>query len=376
MVRRLRVIMPLALLVAMGGSVRAQYGYPPGYGGYGFGGWGGTGSTVQGSIAAGMGAFAAAAGQYNVETAQARSINAQTAMQWNDYMYAVNQQNARNEMIRLQKRQKRVNETADATYKRIHDNPSAAEIHSGDALNVILAELLNPRSLERVLKTATTPVDSKVVKSINFRSAANAVMISLDELSARGVPDVLRTSPEFEQERKNVRALAAEIRKEANSENTVEPATLQKFRDAVKAARVKVDATLPQGTRQRSESDNFLKALLGLSRMLEQPDVEQFLQGLNRYPTTSLGHLISFMHSFNLRFGVAKNPTQEAAYDQLYPMLVALRDKAEAVGPNPVTAEAPLPDPQKAASFFSGMDYSHVQPKAAVPAPPSPAQPR
>jgi len=257
-----------------------------------------------------MGAFAAAAGQYNVETAQARSINAQTAMQWNDYMYAVNQQNARNEMIRLQKRQKRVNETADATYKRIHDNPSAAEIHSGDALNVILAELLNPRSLERVLKTATTPVDSKVVKSINFRSAANAVMISLDELSARGVPDVLRTSPEFEQERKNVRALAAEIRKEANSENTVEPATLQKFRDAVKAARVKVDATLPQGTRQRSESDNFLKALLGLSRMLEQPDVEQFLQGLNRYPTTSLGHLISFMHSFNLRFGVAKNPTQ------------------------------------------------------------------
>ena len=42
----------------------AQYGYPYGYGNYGWGGWGG-GGTVQGSIARGMGAYAAGAGYYN-----------------------------------------------------------------------------------------------------------------------------------------------------------------------------------------------------------------------------------------------------------------------------------------------------------------------
>ena len=97
--------------------------------------------------------------------------------------------------------------------------------------------------------------------------------------------------------------------------------------------------------------------------MLERPQVEQFLKGLNRYPTTTLGHLITFMHSFNLRFGVAKTPEQEAAYDQIYPMLVQLRDQAQAQGPNPMTAQAPLPDPKQATSFFSGMDYSHFQPQ-------------
>src|SRR5208283_3510154 len=60
----------------------AQYGdgYPGGYGGCGWGGWGGT---AQGSMARGMGMFNMGAGMYNMETAQARSINVDTAMRWN-----------------------------------------------------------------------------------------------------------------------------------------------------------------------------------------------------------------------------------------------------------------------------------------------------
>src|SRR4051812_33644357 len=114
--------MLLAMVVALpGASAQAQYNYPAGYGGWG--GWGGGGSTVQGSIASGMGNFAAGAGSYNVQTAQARAMNANTAMQWNQYMYGIQQRNSANEMIRLQKRQQATIDTADATYKRLHDNP-------------------------------------------------------------------------------------------------------------------------------------------------------------------------------------------------------------------------------------------------------------
>jgi hypothetical protein len=117
--------------------------------------------------------------------------------------------------------------------------------------------------------------------------------------------------------------------------------------------------------------------------MLERPDVEQFLKGLKRYPTTTLGHLITFMHSFNLRFGTGKTPEQESAYDQLYPMLVTLRDQAQAAGPNPITQPPPALNPKQATSFFSGMDYSHFGPQpsphgpapaAPVPAPPPPGR--
>ena len=88
--------MLLAVMLAVPGtSTHAQYHYPGGYGSYGWGGWGGAGSTVAGSTAYGMGNFAAGAGAYNEQTAQARSMNANTAMQVNNYMYQVNQQERR-----------------------------------------------------------------------------------------------------------------------------------------------------------------------------------------------------------------------------------------------------------------------------------------
>src|SRR4051812_44585976 len=112
--------MLLAVVFAVPGvSAYAQYTYPPGYGGWG--GWGGGGATVPGGVAAGMGTSAAGRGAYNVQTAQARAMNSQTAMQWNDYMYQINQRNGANEVARLNKRQQATNETLDATYKRLHD---------------------------------------------------------------------------------------------------------------------------------------------------------------------------------------------------------------------------------------------------------------
>jgi hypothetical protein len=380
MLRLFKGYLLLALVLAVPGvSAYAQYNYPPGYSGWN--GWGGGGSTVQGSIASGMGNFAAGAGAYNAQTAQARAQNANTAMQVNDYMYAVNRRNAATEVARLNRRQQNVNESADATYSRLHDNPDPQDIHSGDALNVVLTELANPKVYTQVVQKATTPIDSELVKDINFQHAASMVLISLEDISARGVPDVLATDPAFEADRQAIRALVAKGKAEAVSENQVSLETLRSFRAAVKTVQDKVAASLPQGTRQRDEADNFLKALYGLSKMLERPTVEQFLKGLNRYPTTTLGQLVTFMHSFNLRFGVAKSPEQEASYDQIYPMLVTLRDQAQARGPNPVTAPVPLPDPKKMTTFFSGMDYSHFQPQpdphtGAVPPPPQPVAPQ
>src|SRR4051794_33593091 len=103
----------LAVVVAVSGtSAHAQYHYPAGYSGWG--GWGGGTSSLPGSIATGMGNYAAGAGAYNAQTAQARATNANTAMQWNDYMYAVNKRNSSNEVARLNQRQQKVNESTDA----------------------------------------------------------------------------------------------------------------------------------------------------------------------------------------------------------------------------------------------------------------------
>ena len=123
-------------------SAQAQYGR---YGGWG--GWGGGVGTAQGSMMRGAGVAAAGAGAYNEQTAVARSINANTAMQVNQYMYEVNKTNAKYYYTRSANKQKEASSTGEAIYKRLHDNPAGHDIHTGDALNVVLDELTNPERL-------------------------------------------------------------------------------------------------------------------------------------------------------------------------------------------------------------------------------------
>src|SRR6185312_5754125 len=77
-----RWIGAVAVALSLAGSpAKAQF-YGGGYWGAGYAG----GQTIQGSALQGAGAYAMGVGRYNVETAQARSINADTAMRWNQYM--------------------------------------------------------------------------------------------------------------------------------------------------------------------------------------------------------------------------------------------------------------------------------------------------
>jgi hypothetical protein len=370
-----RISLLSVVLAASAATAHAQYVYPRGYSGWN--GWGG-GSTVGGDTARGMGVFAAGAGAYNQQTAQARSMNANTAMQVNDYMYAVNQRNAATERQILAQRQANVNETADAMTKRLRNNPTPRDIRSGDALNVVLEDLTNPAVYTQVAQRATQPIDSRLVKNIVFNYAANMIAISLDDLSTRGVPDVLLTNSEFQPDRDALRALIHKAREESRSPGSqVSPETLANCRVAIKALRTKVEALLPQGSTDRDQAVNFLKALYGLTKMLESPDVSMFLKELDTLPTTTLGQLLTFMHSFNLQFGFSKTPEQGAAYDQLYPMLVRLRDQGGVQMPPMSSGPPPLQDPKKVTSFFSGMDFNHFQPQPApVGAAPPPPQPR
>jgi hypothetical protein len=327
-------------------------------------------------MARGMGVYNAGAGVYNMDTAAARSMNANTAMQVNQYMYEVNLNNAKHYYAESAKRQKDATQTTEKMYSRIHDNPNSYDIHNGDALNVVLDELTNPQVYTQAVQGATQPIDSQLVRNIAFEYAANMITTSLDDLSANGVPDVLLTNPEFEPGRKAVRAEVTKARKELESQGQVSPETLANCRVAIKALHEKVDSVLPQGTRDRDQADNYLKALYGLSKMLKSPPVDRFLMELKKLPSTTIGHLISFMHTFNLRFGAAKGPDQEAAYDQLYPRLVALRNQVQAPSAAPF-ADRPSPrDPKSLTPLFSGMDYKQLQTPPGANTGPAPAPPQ
>ena len=120
---------------------------------------------------------------------------------------------------------------------------------------------------------------------------------------------------------------------------------------------------------------NYLKGLAGLSRMLEKPNVEAVLAELEKVENTTVGNLVAFMHSYNLRFAPATTPKQRAVYRDLYPIAVAeARDKIarqarrRAGGPG-----TPLSPPQNPTAVFHGIDPAHLNPRpGANPPPPSP----
>src|SRR4051794_18981466 len=102
---------------------------------YGGGYWGGGGGTVAGNALQGAGMAAMGAGRYNVDTAQARAINAETALQWNQYMYQAKVEGERIYNERMARDQKRSQENIKAHEARLRTAPNEYDITTGNALN-------------------------------------------------------------------------------------------------------------------------------------------------------------------------------------------------------------------------------------------------
>lgn len=372
MLRRLRWAATAAVVLATGGVAHAQWHYPPGYGGYGWGGWGG-GQTVGGDQARGMGVFAAGAGTYNLNTAQARSINANTAMQWNQYLYESTLEAGRINREKQAQRRNLINETADTTFTRLRNNPTEADIMSGNAMNVALDEVTNPRVYARALKGAKLPLPGTVIREIPFNYASAALTTSVDNLT-RGGPPALLQGPEFDADRKALRAVAQKLRAQAEAEQPVDPALVKEAQAMIKAIDAKIVANPGDKYKRFSPpydaARNYLKGIYGLISMLETPAINVLLAGVEKRPDTTLGDLLAFMQSFNLRFGPASTPQQRAIYSQIFPALDGIRDEINASGIQPAGPGRPSGVPP--AEFFSGMEYQHMDARRNPPPTPGP----
>jgi hypothetical protein len=361
-----------AALAISGAEARAQYGYPVGYGAYGWGGWGGGGQTVQGDIARGLGTYAAGAGVYNQQTAIARSINTDTVMRWNQYMYESQLTANKAERERLARRQYGTNQAQEKLYKRLRDNPEPRDIYQGDALNVALEEINNPAVYAKALQGAKTKIGGEAIRDIPFQHAAAAISTSIHQIT-QGKPPAALANPAFAAERTKIRALGAAIRGQMQEGASPDEATVDKAIAAVNALEAKVDTTLARNSRDRVECDKYLKSVHGLLAMMKTPALSLLLAGVEKRPDATLGELLNFMNEFNLRFGPATTPRQRALYDTLYPMLDGLRDQ---VAPALAASAPPKSSGAEAGEFFSGMQYEDLKKKAPAPPQPGIAKPK
>lgn len=365
----------LGLAVALtfpAGQCCAQWGYGMygGYGGYGWGGWGGAGSTVEGSVAQGLGMFAMGAGVYNEKTAVANSINTDTVMRWNQYVYEAQKEATRQYYGRRDAEIARNKDAFNSQMDRILNNPSVRDIQQGDALNAILDQVSDPRIPASALRDINAPIDAASVRQIPFVNASEAISISLAGLrDASKWPARLR-DPRLASEQKDFEKLVVQARQE-DEEGEIAPETLDQLRGVARRIKDKLTEMPLSNEREDRDALNFARTIVAMTRMLDKPQVEAVLNELRKVEKTNLSHLLGFMHTFNLRFGPAVTPEQRTAYSQLYSTMDEVRDKLIAGLKLPEASPTYKAEPH---DFFSAMedDQLHGKKPAATPAPPAP----
>ncbi len=316
-------------LVLGAGAARADWGF-------GWGGWGAT--TAEGDIARGTGMLAAGMGQFNMQSAIGRSIDTDTAMRMNEYIYESQQIRNQRYYARLAERRQRINESAQTVFTRLRDTPDARDVTRGDALNVALDELTSPRYFSEAHREARAVVPSALIKEIPFNAASQAITISIASLlDKENYPDLLTQNPAFAAERARVKVIADQLR-DLKDASELTDAQIKEAQDAVAAFRAKAEATYPRNSREWNQVRPYLKGLTALTRMLARPRTQELLAEVDKEATRPLSDLLDFMQAYNLRFGVARTPEQQAAYRTIWPLLDDLRDRVVRQPQGPMAA--------------------------------------
>lgn len=357
------------------------------YGGYGWGGWGGGGGgTVAGDALRGGGVFAAGAGQYNVDTAQANSINTQTAMQANEYLYE-SFQIARQNYYKKAAAKKQLDNNAIAQMEQNHlYNASETDVVSGDALNAMLHQFANPNVPPSLAQNAGTDltISGEAVKLIPLKFATQGIVISLDRLAAKDNWPLALLADDFTPLRDQYAKLVAEV-KATPDDQTVPDAKIVEGIKIMSALRDKARATLKG--RDFAEAENYLKGHVGMLQMARQPDIRQVLAQASKMKSIPIANMIAFMEVFNLQFGAAKSPEEKSLYTQaLYPQIKELRDRLERELKAPIQTGTQIvraTDPtKKPTEVFHGSDWDKLATTAApvavppVSAPPGATEPQ
>jgi hypothetical protein len=344
----------IMILLMTGRDARAQWGN----GGWGYGGWGP--STPQNAALRGPGYYSMGAGGSNMNPAQAKNINANTAMRYNEYVAHATQEaaylHATRAQARIHKESERDRALYDAHQRELRENPSDHEIENGVALNAAVADLSNPRLRNSAERAAHVRVPAGLVADAPFIHARDRVTFMLGDLRASVKWPEVFEGPQFVNDKNTFDDLVARMRSESH-EGQISPKSLQEAKAFVNALRAKVEAQPLKDPDDQKEASRFLTACTSRLALLDMPDFGPELLKLRELKDTELGNLLGFMHAYNLRFGAATTDKQRKEFHELFAILHKTR--------NEVLAEANLGDKaparanaSQAAEFFQSLNQA------------------
>lgn len=318
----------------------------PAFGQYGrrYGGYGGGGRAItpQGDILRGEAYFLQGAGQYNYYTAMAESINVDTMIRLNEYIYqSIKADNAEKAARRAAQQKMRL-ENYSQIRDRIANNPNQTDMMKGDSLNELFDQLAGPRFAPSAYRLNSFKLDAGLIRKIPFFYAPRQATIAMSRLNSW--PIALR-GPDFARERRKYeRDLDKVLELELEQKTTREP--LLALGASVKDLAYRLDEVIPpENDTLYKEAKTYIKELASAQEMMKSKDIEKIIGEIDRYSGTTVHDLVDFMRAFKLRFAVPNIGDERRAYPKIYAAL-----KEQLVELNDATArdgQAIDPAPEK-----------------------------
>lgn len=332
--RWVRSAMAASLLCIYSGTSEAQYG--------GWGGWGGWGaSTPMQGIGYGMGAMAMGAGQYNLDSSMARSMNVDTNLRISQAMWQQQHYLNWTNLLRRERTAQNTVKSVESIKKRLHENPNDSDIRSGDALNAILEDVTDPKKVHpSQLRLSRIPLDPSQAKNLPLFYASEAIAFTISGLVGEEDWPFLLRGNAYKQYRDNL-TKAIQRAEKVDIEGDLTPDDIAAVNNAISDLEAAFEQNAKFNDPGYREAKAQISAIKKLTKMLAKPNFEEILKTIeqarknNVEPTVT--DLIGFMKHFNLRFGASQNDKQAQALMDLYPKMDQIRDEvlAQSTDANP-----------------------------------------
>lgn len=321
----------LALIGALSGHAFGQFRYI------------GPGSTVEGDFLRGAGVYLEGAGIGYYYTAMGNSINADTMMRVNEYIYwSLKHDNAEKAAHRAASKARRL-ANYNSIQDRIKNDPNQNDMLKGDALNSLFDQLASPRNPPSSYKKSSFQLDADIVRKVPFFYGPHMATIAMSRLDPAAKWPIALRGEEFSHERRNYRlALDAILDLQRDRKTTRE--SLATLNVAVQDLFSKLDQVItPEKETLYLEAKNYLRELEVSKDIMKKKDIEMIIGEIDRYSGTTVHDLVVFMQKYNLRFGVPKIGEERGAYPNLNAALQEqLNELNEARNDNGLGAGMPL----------------------------------
>jgi hypothetical protein len=280
------------------------------------------GSTVQGDILRGEGVKYRGEAVLYLNAAKARSIDADTRMRFDQYVYNSLQEYNRQRILHMAGKAANRNANLADILRRLRENPSESDLTGGDALNVLLGDLSDPRISPSSWRAAKVDLPADTIQKVPFQYASAGGVISMRRLKASASWPVSLRYEALEFYRASyleaVDTLLTQCR-----QKKLTPEAVEAVGKAVRDLRAKAAATIAANNRDyQFESRRYLDELERSARMLTRTSfIEDLLGEIGDYRGATVGELLDFMRRYNFHFGPADDPDERQLYVTIYPLL-------------------------------------------------------